>query len=65
MTLHPLSNFEIQKYYPSEPRFNHVYSRDNLQKIKDDAYIINCDDIGTLILNLGYWNSLGCFVYTK
>ena len=38
------------KYYENEPRFNGVYSRDNLSKIKDEAYIINLDeyfDIGT------------------
>ena len=47
---HPLTNFEIQKYYKNEPRFNGVYSRDNLPKIKDGAYIINLGehyDIGT------------------
>ena len=27
---HPLTNFEIQKYYQNEPRFNGVFSRDNL-----------------------------------
>ena len=50
MLLHPLTNFEIQKYYQNEPRFNGVYSRDNLPKIKDGAYVINLDeysDIGT------------------
>ena len=51
MPPHPLTNFEIQKYYRNEPRFNGVYSRDNLfEKIKDGAYIINLDeysDIGT------------------
>ena len=26
MPPHPLSNFEIQKYYQNEPRFNGVYS---------------------------------------
>ena len=49
--LHPLTNFEIQKYYQDEPRFNGVYSRDNLLDIlKDGAYVINLDeysDIGT------------------
>ena len=30
MLSHPLTNFEIQKYYQSEPRFNGVYSRNNL-----------------------------------
>ena len=40
----------MQKYYKNEPRFNGVYSRDNLPKIKDGAYVINLDeysDIGT------------------
>ena len=41
MRLHPLTNFEIQKYYQNEPKFNGVYSRNNLQKIKDGEYIIN------------------------
>ena len=32
-------------YYQIEPRFNGVYSRDNLpDKIKDVAYVINLDD---------------------
>ena len=50
MPPHPLTNFEIQKYYENEPRFNGVYSRDNLPKTKDGAYIISLDeysDIGT------------------
>ena len=35
----------MQKYYQNEPRFNSVYSRDNLHsKIKDGAYIINLDE---------------------
>ena len=49
MLPHPLTNFEIQKYQ-NESRFNGVYSRDNLTKIKGGAYIINLDeysDIGT------------------
>ena len=41
MPPHPLTNFEIQKYYQNEPRFNGAYSRDNFQKIKDGPYIIN------------------------
>ena len=51
MLLHPLANFKIQKYYENEPRFNGVYSRNNLpKKIKDGAYVINLDeyaDVGT------------------
>ena len=37
MPPHPLSNFEIQKYYENEPKFNGVYSKNNLSKIKDGA----------------------------
>ena len=44
MPIHPLTHFEIQKYYQNEPRFDGVYSRDNLQKIKDGAYIINIEE---------------------
>ena len=53
MTLpaHPLKNFEIQEYYQNEPRFNGVFSRDNLPNIiKSGAYVVNLDeyhDIGT------------------
>ena len=44
-------NFEIQKYYQNEPRFNGVYPRDNLPKtIMDGKYVMNFDkyaDVGT------------------
>ena len=39
MLLYPLINFEIQKYYQNEPKFNGVYSRNNLPKIKNGAYV--------------------------
>ena len=33
---HPLTSFEIQKYYKNKPTFNGVFSRDNVpKKIKD------------------------------
>ena len=58
MPPHPLTNFEIQKYYENEPRFNGVFSRDNLpEKIKDWTYVINLDeyeDHGT------HWIALFC-----
>ena len=58
MLPHPLTNFKIQKYYKNEPRFNGVFSRNNLfKKIKDRAYIINLDeyaDVGT------DWSALFC-----
>ena len=31
MPPHPLTNFEIQKYYQNKPKFN-FYSRNNLPK---------------------------------
>ena len=60
MPTHTLTNFEIQKYYQNEPRFNSVYSRDYLTKIKDVAYAINLDeyfDIGThwIALYYSFW----------
>ena len=55
---YPLTNFEIQRYYQNEPRFNGVFSRNNLPKtIKDGAYVIKFDeyaDIGT------HWIALFC-----
>ena len=50
MPPHPLTNFDKQKYYQNEPILNDVYSRDNLLKMKDGAYVINLEeysDIGT------------------
>ena len=55
LTPHPSTNFEIQEYYQNEPRFNGVFSRDNLpnnnnndnnnnnndNNIKNGAYIID------------------------
>ena len=48
MPSHPLTNFEIQKYYQNEPKFNGVYSRNNLPKIKDGAYVINLDEFKSI-----------------
>ena len=70
MQPHPLTNFEIMKYYENESRFNGVYSRDNLpNKIKDGAYVTNLDeyfDIGSHwvvlwvnINNVTYFDSFG------
>ena len=35
MPPHPLTNFDIQRFYQNKPKFNSVYSRNNLSKIKD------------------------------
>ena len=55
---HSLGNFEIQKYYKNEARFNGVFSRKNLpKKIKDEAYVINLDEYA----NVGtHWIALFC-----
>ena len=45
---HPLTNFEIQKYHQHEPKFNGVYLRNNLHKIKDGAYVINLDEFKSI-----------------
>ena len=45
MPPHSLTNFKIQKYYQKEPKFNGIYSRNDLSQIKDGAaYIINLDE---------------------
>ena len=45
LPFHPLTNIEISEYYANEPRFNGVYSRNNLpNKIKKGAYVINLDE---------------------
>ena len=58
MLPHPLTNFEIQKYYKNEPRFNGVFLEIiYLKKIKDGAYVINLDEYS----NVGtHWIALFC-----
>ena len=69
MLPNPLTNFKIQKYYQYVPRFNGVYSRDNLPELKDGPYVINLNkysDIGTHLVtlyvsnnNVTYFDSFG------
>ena len=69
MLPYSLTNFELQKYYQNEPKFNGVYSRNNLPEIKDGTYVINLDEfkpIGTHWMawyvngnNIVYFNSFG------
>ena len=70
LPFHPLTNIEISEYYKNEPRFNGVYSRDDLlNKIKKGAYAINLDkyeNTGTHWISLFvkpkyivYFNSFG------
>ena len=58
MAPYPLTNFEIQKYYWMEHRFNGVFSRNNLhEKIKDGAYVINLDEYADVST---HWTALFC-----
>ena len=60
---------KCKKNYQNKSKFNGVYCRDNLSKIKDWAYVINLDeyyDIGThwialyvLNNNVIYFDSFG------
>ena len=68
MQPHRLTNFQIKKSYQNEPKFNGVYSRNNLPLIKDGAYVINLDEfksIGTSIASyvnaeiVTYFDSFG------
>ena len=66
MPPHPLSNFEIQKYYQNEPRFNGACSRNNLPRIKDGANVINLDeysDIETHSIALHALNNNGIMLF--
>ena len=69
MPPYPLTNFEIQKYYQKETKFNGVDSRNNLPKIKSRAYMINLngyESMGTHWIalyvndnNVTYFDSFG------
>ena len=58
MPHHPLTNFEILRYCQNEPRFNGVFSKNNLPKIiKDVGYVINLDEYENVDTN---WIGLFC-----
>ena len=48
MLRHHLTSFEIQMNYQNEPKFNGLYSRNNLPKVKDGTYVINLDEIKSI-----------------
>ena len=41
MPSHSLRNFEVHKYYQDESKFNGVYSRKALPKMRFGAHLIN------------------------
>ena len=57
MPHHPLTNFEIQKYYQKEPKLNGVYLRNDLAEIKGGAYVINLDEYKSIGSNATYFGS--------
>ena len=66
---HPFTIFELQKYYQNRLKFNVIYSKNNLSKIKDGKYIINFDNYESIRThrialfvnaeNLTYFDSFG------
>ena len=48
MPSQPLNNFKIQKYNQTEPKFNGIYSKNNLSNMKDGTYLINLDGYESL-----------------
>ena len=48
MLPYPSTNFETQNYYQNDPKFNGVYLRNSLPKMKHEAYIINLDEYNSL-----------------
>ena len=56
MLPHTLTNIEIQKYYQNKSKFNGVYLRNNLPKIKDGTYVINLDECNKSVGN--HWIAL-------
>ena len=72
MPLYPLTNFKIQKYYQNEIKFNSVYSRNNLPKIKNRGICNKSWWIGTHWIalyvngnNRKYFDSFGVEYITK
>ena len=69
LPFHPLTNIKINEYFKNEPRFNGVYSRNNLpDKIKKGTYAI----IGTHWIALFvkpkytvYFDSFGIEIFLK
>ena len=77
MPPHPVTNFEIKTYYQNDaqlsskngPKFNGVYSRNNLPEIKDGTYVIYLDEYESIGIhwialhinnnNLTYFESFG------
>ena len=75
MPPYPITRFGIQKCYQNESKFNGVYSRNNLPKIKDVAYAINLDEYESMGIhrialhmnanNIAYFDTLELNIFQK
>ena len=61
LTPHPLTNFEIQEYYQNEPKFNGVFSRDNLPNNNNNNNKNNNsnNNNGAYVINLREYRDIG------
>ena len=57
MPPHSLTNFEIQKSYQNEAKFNGVNSRNNLPKTKDKGI---CNKFWWVLINRNSLDSFAC-----
>ena len=51
MQSHFLTYFGIQSDYQNEPKFNGIYSKNNLHKIQDGSYILNLHEFKSIETN--------------
>ena len=51
MPPHRLANFELQNCYQNEPKFNGVFSRNNLPKTKNWGNVINLEEFKSIETN--------------
>ena len=75
MLPHSLTNFEMEKNSQSKLKFDGVYSRNNLTKIKDWVYVINLDEYKSIgaywvafyvnAKNVTYFDSFGIELFQK
>ena len=59
LPFHPLTNIEISEYYANEPRFNGVYSRDDLPKTIRSKELGSAVKKGACITNLDEYKNTG------
>ena len=56
---HPLTNFDLQAFCQNEPRFNGVFSRDNLPNTIHSHELGSAVKNGTYVINLDEYRNIG------